>query len=156
MYINMKYSMVIISLLVFIPALLSYAKGVKEVNDVTFSEVQGRYWKLTEVKNSFGTISIDRINIPIDIYTIKFESKSLTGAGAVNFYFASYTIDENDCLSISRIACTRVGALYEMRDFTEHEYFQHLEKADSWNLHEGKLELHTYDKNGDGVILVFS
>jgi len=155
MRINMKNLMAIISLIVFIPAVFSYAKGVKGVNDVTFSEVQGRYWNLTEVRNGSGIISIDRTNIPIDIYTIKFESKRLTGAGAVNFYFASYTIDENDCLSIRRIACTRVATLYEMKDFTEYKYFQHLERVNSWNLHDGKLELYTCDENGDEVTLIF-
>ena len=156
MRVNMKYSMVMISLLIFIPALFSYAKGVNSVNDITFSEVQGRYWNLTEVKNGSVTVSIDRTNVPIDIYTIKFESKRLTGVGAVNFYFASYTTDENDCLSIKRIACTRVGTLYEMKNFTEYAYFQHLERAYRWNLYDGKLELYTFDKNGDRVILVFS
>jgi len=151
----MKKSIAIISLLIFIPASFTYAKGTNGVNDITFSEVQGRYWNLTEVKNSSGIISIVRANVPIDIYTIKFESKRLTGVGAVNFYFASFTIDENDSLSIKRIACTRVGTLYEMKDFTEYEYFQHLEKVDSWKLHDGKLELYTYDENGNEVILVF-
>jgi len=116
MRVNMKCSMAIISLLIFIPALFSYAKGANNVNDITFSEVQGRYWNLTEVKKGSGTISIVRDNIPIDTYTIKFESKRLTGVGAVNFYFGSYTTDENDCLSINRIACTRVGTLYEIKD----------------------------------------
>ena len=155
MRVNIKYSMVIISLLIFLPALFSYAKGANGVNDITFSEVQGRYWNLTEVKTGSGTISIDRANIPIDIYTIKFESKRLTGVGAVNFYFGSFTIGENECLSINRIACTRVGPLYEMKDFTEYAYFQHLERAYRWNLHDGKLELYTFDKNGDRVTLIF-
>jgi len=155
MRVNMKYSMAIISLIIIFPTTFSYAKGANGVNDIAFSEIQGRYWNLAEVKNSTGIISIDRANIPIDIYTIKFESKRLTGVGAVNFYFASFTIDENDSLSIKRIACTRVGTLYEMKDFTEYEYFRHLESADSWKLQNGKLELHTYDENGDKAILVF-
>jgi len=155
MNVNAKTTMVLISLLTFIPASFSYAKGVKEVNDVTFSEVQGRYWDLTEVKNISASISIDRTNVPIDIYTIKFEAKRLNGAGAVNFYYAYYTIDGNNCLSIGRVACTRVGTLYEMKDFTEYKYFQHLERVNRWNLQEGKLELYTYDENGDEVILIF-
>jgi heat shock protein HslJ len=150
----MKYTMAIISLLIF-PALFSYAKGANGVNDIAFSEVQGRYWNLAEVKNGSGTISINRTNIPIDIYTIKFESKRLTGVGAVNFYFGSFTIDEDESLSINRIACTRVGTLYEMKDFTEYAYFQHLERAYRWNIYDGKLELYTFDKNGDRVTLIF-
>ena len=124
-------------------------------DDVTFSEIQARYWDLAEVKNGSATINIDRTNIPIDIYTIKFESKRLIGAGAVNFYYAFYTKDGNNCLSIRRIACTRVGTLYEMKDFPEYEYFQHLEKVNRWNLRDGKLELYTYNENGDEVILIF-
>jgi len=156
MNINMKKAMVLISLLIFIPAVFSYAKGgAKDVNDVTFSKVQGRHWDLAEVRNGSATISIDRTNVPIDIYNIKFESKRLIGAGAVNFYFAPYTVYENHALLIGRVGCTRAGPLYEMKDFTEYEYFRHLERVNSWNLRDGKLELHTCDENGGGVILIF-
>ena len=126
------------------------------VNDTDFSEVLGRHWNLAEVKNKSATINIDRTRAPTDIYTIKFEPTHLTGTGAVNFYSASYTARENHRLSIVGVARIRDDTLYEMEDFTEYEYFRHLERVKRWDLHDGKLELHTYDEDKTRVILIFT
>ena len=96
-------------------------------NNTIFSEVQGRHWNLTEVKKMSATITMDRT--PIDRYTIKFESAHLTGAGAVNFYSASYVARQNHTLSILKFGRIRDDTLYEMEDFTEYEYFRHLERV---------------------------
>jgi len=127
-----------------------------DVNNTAFSEVKGRHWNLTEVKHKSAVINIDRTNAPIDIYTIKFETAHLTGAGAVNFYSASYVARTNHTLSIIRFARICSDTLYEMENFTEYEYFQHLERVNRWELCNGKLELHTYDEYGARVILIFS
>jgi len=125
-------------------------------NNTIFSEVQGRHWNLTEVKKMSATINIDRTKAPIDRYTIKFESAHLTGAGAVNFYSASYVARQNHTLSILKFGRIRDDTLYEMEDFTEYEYFRHLKRVNLWDLHDGKLELHTYDENKARVILIFT
>jgi hypothetical protein len=125
------------------------------VNDTDFSEVLGRHWNLTEVKNKSATIYIDRTKAPIDIYTIKFETAHLTGTGAVNFYSASYKARENHRLSIVGIARIRDDTLYEMEDFTENEFFRYLQRVSGWDLQGGKLELYTYDENGARAILIF-
>jgi len=126
------------------------------VNNTAFSEAQGRHWNLTEVKNKSAIISIDRTNTPKDIYTIKFETAHLIGSGAVNFYSASYVARENHTLSIIRFARIRNDTLYEMENFSEYEYFQHLQRVNRWDIHDGKLELHTCDEYGARVILIFS
>jgi len=125
------------------------------VNDTDFSEVLGRHWNLTEVKNKSSSINIDRSKAPIDIYTIKFETTHLTGTGAVNFYSASYTARENHRLSIVGVARIRDDTLYEMEEFTENEFFRYLQRTNGWDLHGGKLELYTYDENGARAILIF-
>ena len=124
-------------------------------NDTDFSEVLGRHWNLTEVKNKSVTINIDRTRAPIDIYTIKFETAHLTGTGAVNFYSASYKARENHKLSIVGIARIRDDTLYEMEDFTENEFFRYLQRVNGWELHGGRLELYTYDENGARAIMIF-
>ena len=129
---------------------------ILNVNNKNFSEVQGRCWNLAEVKNKSVAINIDRSKAPIDIYTIKFESDHLTGTGAVNFYSASYAAREDHMLSIIGFARIRDDTLYEMDNFTEYEYFRHLQRVNRWNIRNGKLELHTYDDKGTGVILTFS
>jgi heat shock protein HslJ len=125
-------------------------------SNTNFNEVQGRNWNLTEVKNKSVTINIDRTKAPIDIYTIKFESTHLTGSGAVNFYSASYAARGNHMLSIAGFARVRDDTLYETENFTEYEYFRHLQRVTRWDLHNGKLELHTYDEYGARVSLIFS
>jgi Heat shock protein len=143
------------SLLVCITAAFSYAND-RVAGNVTFSDVQDKLWNLAEVRNGSAVISIDRTNVTKDIYTVKFQNGRLIGAGAANPYFSSYTVGEDRAISIGRIASSRVSPSFQMKNFTERDYFMCLEKADRWDLRNGKLELHTYDKNGARVILIFS
>jgi len=143
------------SLLICIPAMFSYANN-RVAGNVTFGEVQDKLWNLGEVRNGSAVISIDRTNVTRDIYTIKFQKDRLIGSGAANAYFATYIIGENQNLSIGRIGSSRVAPLHEMKNFTERDYFLCLQKVDRWDLRDGKLELHTYDKDGAKVVLVFS
>jgi len=151
-----KKNLFLISLLICLIAVFSYANGNRVAGNVSFSEVQDWLWNLTGVKNGSTVIKIDRTNVTRDIYTIKFQTDRLIGAGAPNSYFASYTLGENQALLIERIGSSRVAPIHEMKDFTEYEYFRCLQKVTRWDLRDGKLELHTYDKNGAAVILIFS
>jgi hypothetical protein len=45
--------------------------------------------------------------------------------------------------------------LFEMDNFRESEFFQHLERVYRWEFHDWKLILHTQDENGTEVILEF-
>ncbi|MDR2576410.1 MAG: META domain-containing protein [Treponema sp.] len=156
MIITMKKNLMLIALLVCIPAVFSYANGNRVASNVTFSDVQDKIWSLAEVKNGSTVISIDRTKASKSIYTVKFQMGRLIGTGADNSCFSSYTAGEDKALSIGKIVSSRMAALYEMRTFTERDYFLSLEKTDRWDLRDGKLELHTYDKNGIRVILIFS
>jgi len=155
MIVTERKTIITVFLFVFIPAVFSFAGGNRAVNDAAFSEVQDKFWKLTEVKNGSTVINIDRTNIMRDFYTAKFQAGLLIGAGADNAYFASYTASENHALSIGMISSSRVIPVYEIKNFTEYQYFMCLEKVNHWDIHNGKLELYTYDKNGDGIILIF-
>jgi hypothetical protein len=126
------------------------------IDNTAFSEVQGRYWNLTEVKKISNTINIDRTRAPKDIYTVKFEATHLVGTGAENFYTAAYVACNNHTLMIIRFSRIRDDSLYEMKNFTEGDYFRHLERVKQWDLNDGKLELHTFDDFGAKVILIFS
>ena len=156
MIVTMKKYLLLIALFVCIPAVFSYANGNRVSGNVTFSDVQDKIWSLAEVKNGSAVISIDRTKASKSIYTVKFQMGRLIGTGADNSCFSSYTPGEDKALSIGKIVSSRMAALFEMRTFTEREYFICLEKVDRWDLREGKLELHTYDKYGVRVILIFS
>jgi heat shock protein HslJ len=155
MIVTVKKTIITIFLFIFIPAVFSYASGNRAAGDTAFNEVQDRYWRLTEVRNGSTVINIDRTNIMRDFYTIKFQAGRLIGAGADNAYFASYTVGEDNALSIGMIGSSRVVPLHEIKNFAEYQYFMCLEKVDRWDIRNGKLELHTYDKDGDEIILVF-
>ena len=156
MIITVKKDLLLIALFICIPAVFSYANGSRVAGNVTFSEVQDRVWNLAEVKSGSGVISIDRTNGSKVIYSVKFQIGRLFGTGADNSCFASYTAGEDNALSIGRVVSSRVVPLFEMKNFTERDYFMCLERADRWDLRDGKLELHSYDKNGVRVTLIFS
>jgi heat shock protein HslJ len=155
MTVKVKKNLLLIALFVCIPV-FSYANGNRVADKVSFSEVQDKIWNLMEVKNGAAVISIDRTNGSKAIYNVKFQNGRLIGTGADNSCFSSYTIGEDNAISIGKIISSRVAPLFEMRNFTEREYFLCLEKTDRWDLRDGKLELHTYDKNGVRIILSFS
>jgi len=153
---TMNKNLPLILLLIFIPSVFSYANGSRVADKVSFSEVQDKVWSLMEVKNGAAVISIDRTSASKVIYTVKFQNGRLIGTGADNSCFSSYTAGEDKALSIGKIVSSRMAALFEMRTFTERDYFLSLEKTDRWDLRDGKLELHTYDKNSVRIILIFS
>jgi heat shock protein HslJ len=153
---SMKKTIVIISFLFFIPAIFVGASGRSmDPSSTAFSELQNRKWLLAEVKNGPDVISIIRDGVPKEIYTLVIQTDRLVGSGGGNNFFASYTVGENYAISIGRIASTRMMPIFEMKEFTEYDYFLHLERADRWTLRNGKLELHTYDKNRAEIILIF-
>jgi hypothetical protein len=127
-----------------------------DLNTPAFSEVQGRYWYLTEVRKKSSTININRTQAPLNIYTIKFEAAYLIGRGAANLFSAVYTARQNHAFSVAKFGRICGDALYEMENFTEYDYFQHLQRANRWELHDTGLNLHTYDEDGGAVVLVFS
>jgi hypothetical protein len=129
---NAKKNMITISLFTLIPALFSCVSGSKAVGNITFGEIREREWNLMEVKKGDTAININRANVKNKIYTIIFETNRLIGAGAASFYCVPYTIGKNDTISIGRIGSTRVAPLFEMKNFTEYEYFQHLERVSRW------------------------
>ena len=135
-------------------AAFSWAGGKTAVNNKNFSEVQDKNWSLMEVRIGSGIIKMDRTDVPIDIYTVKFESDRFGGIGAPNRFFSWYTVNEGNTISIGKIASTRMVPLYEMENFREYEYFMYLEKVNRWYHINGNLELHSV-KNENQVTLIF-
>jgi len=157
MTVKMKKNLLLSALFICIPAVFSYANGNRvAAGKVNFSEVQDKVWNLAVVRNESAVISIERANGSKAVYNIKFQTNRVIGTGADNSCFSSYTLGEDNAISIGKIVSSRMAPLFEMKNFTEREYFICLEKTDRWDLRDGKLELHTYDRNGVRVILIFS
>ena len=155
----MKKAIMKITLLLF-PAIFSFANGnsandISTTDDVPFSRVQRIDWNLAEVKNGSATVIIDRTNAQREIYSIRFQEDRIRGRGADNIYSAHYTVGVNNSLSIRRIAGTYMNPMFEMENFSEYEYFRHLERVYRWEFDNWKLKLYTYDENDGEAILEF-
>jgi len=122
---------------------------------VPFSRIQRIDWNLAEVKNTSGTIVIDRTNVQREIYSIRFQEDRIRGRGADNMYSAPYIAGANNSLSIKRVANTYMVPIFEKANFREDEFFRHLERVYRWEFQDWKLKLHTYDKDNGEVILEF-
>jgi hypothetical protein len=151
---NMRKTIMKIAMLL-IPAIFSFANDISLSDNVPFSRVQRLDWNLVEVKSESATVVIDRATAQREIYSIRFQEDRIRGRGADNIYFAPYTVGINNFLSIRSIASTFMLPLFEMENYSEHEYFRHLEKAYRWEFHDWKLKLFTYDENKGEVILEF-
>jgi hypothetical protein len=151
-----KRTIMIITLLLG-SAVFSFAEDELNEDNVPFSRIQRIDWNLAEVKTKSAVIIIDRAKARGEIYSIRFqENNILRGRGANNIYFTPYTLSANNFLSIRKIVGTYMVPIFEMENFTEHEYFCHLERVYRWEFCNWKLKLHTYDENKEEVILEFT
>jgi len=142
---------IMIIILLFVSAIFSFAEDT-----VLFSRVQRMDWNLARVKTKSAVINIDRVKAQKEIYSIRFqENGMMRGRGAENIFFAPYTTGVNNTLSIRRIVSTYMVPIFETENFTEYEYFRHLERVYRWELRELKLKLYTYGENREEVILEF-
>ena len=151
---NIKRTIIKITMLL-IPAIFLFADDIAIADNVPFSKVQRIDWNLTEVKSGSTTIIIDRDKAQREIYSIRFMEDRIRGRGAENIYFAPYTVSVNNSLSIRSIASTFMIPIFEMKNFSEYDYFRHLERVYRWEFHDWKLKLYTCDENNGKVILEF-
>jgi heat shock protein HslJ len=125
-----------------------------------FSDVLDKDWKLIAVNGS-GNITFDRNKLVeedfADIFTLRFDKERVDGVGAPNRFFAPYTLADKQGISISAVAQSQMVPLREPEYLKEQDFFAYLQNATKWNLVKGKtLELHSTDKDGAAVVLVFA
>jgi len=155
MNVNPKKTVMIITLL-FASALFSFAEDIVMEDNVPFSRIQRIDWNLAEVKTNSSVITIDRSKAQREIYSIRFQENSMVrGRGANNLFFAPYTTSANNFLSIRKVAGTYMVPIFETENFTEYEYFRHLERVYRWEFRDWKLKLYTYNENKEETILEF-
>jgi heat shock protein HslJ len=148
---------IMISILLLGSTVFSFAEDELNEDNVPFNRIQRIDWNLAEVKTKSDVIIIDRSKARGEIYSIRFqENNILRGKGANNTYFTPYTISANNFLSIRKIVGTYMLPIFEMENFTEYEYFRHLERVYRWEFHDWKLKLHTYNENKEQVVLEFT
>ena len=144
-----------ISLLVLISVLIACASTpiIPKFEDIT-----DRDWSLVEVRSGQQIIVIDRDRQAangFDTFILHFDEEQISGVGAPNRYFARYSLEDNQGMTIGGIAGTLMAALFEQENFREHEYFGYLQNATKWNLAGDILELYSRGEDGSEAVLFF-
>jgi heat shock protein HslJ len=125
-----------------------------------FTEVQGKEWKLIEVRTGSENIILDRDELISegfgDTFTLSFEAGQLQGKGAPNRYRGPYEAGEGQALEIKNVAATLMAAIREPKGLKEHEYFAYLQNTYRWNIFDGNLELVTNNEDGREAVLVYT
>ena len=158
----------VLFIVLLMPAFISCAGGavVQGVgaaaggNEMTFNDVTGKYWALTEIRRAGNIVQIDRRQLEArnigDFFLINFEGDRVSGIGAPNRYFGPYTVGRNQELSFGNLAHTLMAAFIEAEELKEHEYFAYMNNVTRWNLRDGRLELYSSTGAGAETVLVFS
>jgi heat shock protein HslJ len=122
-----------------------------------FSDIQGRDWILTEVRDGSNTVNVNNIKqSSAEVYSLRFGDDHLSGTAAPNHYTGVYTTGRNNNLSIGEIITTEMALLNENKDFNELVYYSYLNKVNRWEIENGKLELYSSTENGTQIVLVLN
>jgi heat shock protein HslJ len=143
----------------WIPAALIILSAAACKSTPNFADVSGKEWKLIDVRVNNVSIKFDRNTLVSEgfgeIFTLIFDAERISGVGAPNRYFAPYTLDKNQAISIKTIAGTLMAPLRQPEKLKEQDYFIYLQNTYKWNLVKGNLEFSTKDGNGTEATLVF-
>jgi heat shock protein HslJ len=123
------------------------------------SSISGKDWKLSELRFSDRTVTIDRNKLTADgmgdLFTLNMDAARVSGKAAPNRYTSTYQAGTNNSLTIAPPISTLMASIYDPERLREQEYFQYLSKVKSWKLNQGKLELYTADANNKEAVLVY-
>ena len=133
--------------------------GTGVFNDAVFSDIEGKDWLLSEIVNAGKTITIDRkkyeANMMGTYFSISFREGQIGGTGAPNRYFGPYMLEGSNGLRFGNVASTLMAAFIVPEEITEREYFEYLSGVTDWDLVDGKLHLHSINKDGSEAILIY-
>jgi heat shock protein HslJ len=124
-----------------------------------FSGVQDKDWDLIELRIRPKNITFDRGQLERegfdDIFTLRFDIERVNGAGAPNRFFAPYTLDDKQGITIKTMATTLMVPIREPEKLKEKDYFMYLQNTSRWNLNGENLELYSEAEDGGEAVLVF-
>jgi heat shock protein HslJ len=123
------------------------------------SSITGKTWKLSELRLSGRTVTIDRNKLAADgmgdLFTFTVDNERISGRAAPNRYTTVYQAGANNALTIQPPITTMMASIYDPERLREREYFQYLTAVKSWKLNQNKLELYTVDASNKEVVLVY-
>jgi hypothetical protein len=134
----------------------------------SFSNVQGKPWKLVEIKNDptqspeipRDPIRFDRSKLEAegmnDIFVLTFSpSAQASGKAAPETYAAPYKQGAGQTLSLAQVSRDHVERDLVPERLREADYFALLEGISRWDYKTGKLELYSTGPDGRAMILTF-
>ena len=125
-----------------------------------FSGVTNKDWNLVEVKIESGHIIFDRSKLVSEgfgeIFTLRFDIERANGIGAPNRYFAPYSAESGQAITIKTVAGTTVVPIHEPEKLKERDYFSLLENAYQWSVENGNLHLLSRGENNVETVLIFA
>jgi len=128
----------------------------------SLSDVIGKELKLVEVQidsTPFNRIVIyDREDLKKhkhDVYTLTFSSNTVSGTAAPNKYNAPYTRN-NKSLSIKVMRSTQMAPLVQPEKLQENDFYNYMQKVESWTTDKGRLVLNSTTDDGIAVRLIFA
>ncbi|GHV51536.1 hypothetical protein AGMMS49579_07070 [Spirochaetia bacterium] len=159
---SMALSLTVLSLCAAISTLCVACAGAPAVVQATalsFTDVQGKEWKLIEVRTAPQNIPLDRAALAeegfADVFTLSFDAGQLQGKGVPNRYRGPYEAGEGQSLEIKNVIATLMAAFREPEGLKEHEYFAYLQNTYRWNISKGNLELFTKNEDSREAVLVY-
>jgi len=149
-------------LFLLVVALLIGCKSTGGGNISSFSDVIGKELKLVEVQidsTPFKRIVIyDREDLKKhkhDVYTLTFSSDTVSGTAAPNKYNAPYT-RKDKTLSIKVMRSTQMAPLVQPEKLQEYDFYNYMQKVESWTTDKGRLVLNSTTDDGIAVRLIFA
>jgi len=128
----------------------------------SFSDVTGKELKLVEVQidsTPFNRIVIyDREDLKKhkhDVYTLTFNNDMISGTGAPNKYSAPYTRNDKS-LTIKIMRSTQMAPLIQPEKLQEYDFYNYMQKVESWTTDKGRLVLNSKTDEGIAVRLIFA
>jgi heat shock protein HslJ len=123
-----------------------------------FDSLLEKDWRLIEVRQGDDSVSLDRpaTDDMEDVFTLRFDSERISGRAFPNRYFGPYSRGKGQAITIGEVAATLMASFKELDALTEKEYFRYLAGVQSWNLVQGRLELHAAASDGFKAVLVFT
>jgi heat shock protein HslJ len=131
-------------------------------NISSLSDVIGKELKLIEVQidsTPFNRIVIyDREDLKKhkhDVYTLTFSSDTVSGTAAPNKYSAPYT-RKDKTLTIKVMRSTQMAPLVQPEKLQEYDFYNYMQKVESWTTDKGRLVLNSTTDDGIAVRLIFA
>jgi heat shock protein HslJ len=136
------------------------SSGNNAASKPDLSALLRKEWRLTEVWINGINSGFTRSSLPRDgsgeMFTITFDTDSLSGTGAPNRFSAPYTILENNSITVLLIRATLMATTREPPRLREHDYLTYLQNSSVWNIEGNNLTLTSRNASGARVYLIFS